>query len=56
MASPTLIKNESARLAALQKYAILDTEPERAFDDLVLLASFICNTPIAMISLVDENR
>ena len=56
MASPTLINNEPARLAALQKYAILDTEPERAFDDLVLLASFICNTPIAMISLIDENR
>lgn len=56
MASPTLIKNEPARLAALQKYAILDSEPERAFDDLVQLASFLCNTPIAMISLVDEDR
>jgi GAF domain-containing protein len=50
------IKNESARVAALQKYAILDTEPERAFDDLVLLASFICNAPIALISLVDQDR
>jgi GAF domain-containing protein len=49
-------KTEAARVAALQKYAILDTEPEQAFDDLVLLASFICNTPIALISLVDENR
>ena len=56
MASPTMIKNEPARLAALQKYAILDSEPEQAFDDLVQLASFICDTPIAMISLVDENR
>ena len=56
MATPTLMKNEAARIAALQKYAILDTEPEQAFDDLVLLASFICNTPIAMISLVDEDR
>jgi GAF domain-containing protein len=44
------------RLAALQKYAILDTEPERAFDDLTLLASFVCKTPIALISLVDEDR
>jgi len=50
------MKDESARIAALQKYAILDTEPEQAFDDLVLLASFICQTPIALISLVDENR
>src|ERR1700746_2605070 len=56
MARPMPIKNEAARSAALQRYAILDTEPEQAFDDLVLLASFICNTPIAMISLVDEDR
>lgn len=56
MATPTLVTNETARVAALQKYAILDTEPEQAFDDLVLLASFICDTPIAAISLIDENR
>src|SRR6516164_5823235 len=56
MATPMPIKNESARVAALQKYAILDTEPERAFDDLVLLATVICNAPIALISLVDQDR
>lgn len=56
MATSVPTKNEGARVAALQKYAILDTEPEQAFDDLVLLASFVCNTPIAMISLVDEHR
>jgi GAF domain-containing protein len=50
------MKNESARTEALHKYAILDTEPEQAFDDFVLLASFICKTPIALISLVDEDR
>jgi GAF domain-containing protein len=48
--------NDAARVAALQKYEILDTEPEKAFDDLVLLASHICKTPIALISLVDEDR
>jgi GAF domain-containing protein len=47
---------DSARVAALEKYAILDTEPEQAFDDLTLLASYVCKTPIAMISLVDEDR
>lgn len=47
---------EVARVAALQKYAILDTDPEQAFDDLTLLASYVCRTPIALISLVDENR
>ena len=48
--------DESARLAALRKYKILDTDPERAFDDLTLLASHICATPIALISLVDAER
>jgi two-component system NtrC family sensor kinase len=56
MATPALVTNEAARIAALQKYAILDTEPEEAFDDLVLLASFVCRTPLAVISLIDENR
>ncbi|HYL65435.1 MAG TPA: GAF domain-containing protein [Candidatus Methylomirabilis sp.] len=56
MATSAPMQNDVARVAALQKYAILDTEPEQAFDDLVLMASFICNTPIALISLVDEDR
>lgn len=53
---PTVDDNETARLAALRQYRILDTEPERAFDDLALLASQICETPIALISLVDADR
>ena len=48
--------SEAARLAALRRYRILDTDPERAFDDLAHLASHICGTPIALISLVDEDR
>jgi len=48
--------NEVERVAALQKYAILDSEPEQGFDDLTLLASYICRTPIALISLIDESR
>jgi hypothetical protein len=48
--------NEAARVSALQKYAILDSEPEQAFDDLTLLASYVCKTSIALISLIDENR
>src|SRR5215475_275569 len=47
---------EAARVAALDRYAILDTEPEQAFDDLVNLASYICKTPMAMLSLVDDRR
>ena len=48
--------NEQERLSALLKYDILDTEPEAAFDSMVHLASYICQTPIAAISLVDEDR
>jgi len=48
--------DEAGRLAALRRYRILDTEPEQAFDDLVQLASQICGTPMALISLVDADR
>ena len=48
--------DERQRLQALRTYRILDTDPEQAFDDLALLASQICGTPIALISLVDEER
>jgi two-component system, NtrC family, sensor kinase len=55
-AQRALQRNDHERVAVLEKYAILDTEPEQAFDDLTLLASFICKTPIALISLIDEDR
>jgi anti-sigma regulatory factor (Ser/Thr protein kinase) len=48
--------DEHARLAALRRYRILDTDPERAFDDLTLLASRVCGTPIALITLIDADR
>jgi anti-sigma regulatory factor (Ser/Thr protein kinase) len=48
--------NEAERHAALRRYRILDTDPEQAFDDLALLASQICGTPIALITLVDADR
>lgn len=48
--------NELERLKALYDYQILDTAPEQAFDDLTTLASAICGTSIALVSLVDRNR
>lgn len=48
--------NEPARLSALHQYNILDTDPEAAFDDLTELAALICDTPIALVSLIDDCR
>jgi GAF domain-containing protein len=48
--------DERERLAALLGYEILDTQPERAFDDLARLAGAVSETPIALVSLVDETR
>jgi PAS domain S-box-containing protein len=56
MIPSTVARNESERLEALRGYEILDTEPEQKFDDLTLLAKFICDTPIALITFVDEDR
>jgi GAF domain-containing protein len=49
-------ENEGARLEALRQYEILDTDPEESFNDLTRLAAYICNTPIALITLIDTHR
>ena len=54
--SPPTSINEEERLAVLRSYNILDTAEEIDFDELTTLASAICQTPIALISLVDSNR
>jgi two-component system, cell cycle response regulator len=48
--------DESERMSALESYGVLDSAPERAYDDIVLLASQICGTPIALMGLVDNER
>ncbi len=48
--------NEKHRLNVLWQYEVLDTVPEEVFDELTELAARICEAPIALISLVDENR
>lgn len=49
-------ENEEARLSALKSYNILDTPPEETFDIIARLASHICKTPVAMVTLVDRHR
>lgn len=48
--------DEEERLKQLKKYKIFDTPPEPIFDDLTFLASYICQTPISLITLLDERR
>lgn len=56
MKIPNLTINESERLEFLKRLNILDSLPEQSFDDLTCLASMICETPIAIITLIDEKR
>lgn len=56
MKTPSLPHNEFNRLEFLKSLNILDSLPEQGFDDLTCLASEICKTPIAIITLVDETR
>lgn len=56
MIEAPLPHDEPERLANLLYYEILDTEAEQAFDDLTALAAKICETPIALVSLVDDER
>jgi len=48
--------DEATRLAVLRDYDVLDTPPEQPLDDLTALAAYICRTPIALITIVDEKR
>ena len=48
--------NEEQRLAELRRYAVLDTPPEKAFDNITELAARIFKVPIATVTLIDEDR
>lgn len=49
-------ENEEERMTALREYSILDTMAEQVYDDITMLASWVCDAPIALISLVDSDR
>jgi hypothetical protein len=50
------VADESARQRALDTYRIVDTLPEQAYDDIVRLATAVCDAPIALVSLIDRDR
>mgnify|MGYP001104967032 CR=1 FL=1 len=56
MEIPKITKNEAERLKSLKGYELLDTLPEQDFEDITKIASEICKTPIALITLIDKDR
>ena len=56
MISGRIPVNETERLAKLRALDILDTVEEEAYDDLTFLAAQICETPISLVSLIDQSR
>src|SRR5262249_33589103 len=48
--------NEQERLASLERYNVLDTPPEPAFDDLTRLTAQLCAAPVSLIALLDSSR
>src|SRR5690606_41887609 len=56
MIKPPLPANEAERLAALQRYRILDTAREQDFEDLVSIARTLCGTSMGAVTLIDRDR
>jgi CheY-like chemotaxis protein len=53
---PHMPNNEAQRLKTLQRYNVLDTAAEQVYDDITRVASVVCETPMALVSLVDADR
>lgn len=48
--------DDTERLQALQRYGILDTPMEPAYDELAEIAGHVCEAPVALVSFVDRDR
>jgi PAS domain-containing protein len=56
MIKPLPHKNEDSRLNLLRSFCVLDSKPDADFENITSIAAQICNTPIALVSLLDEKR
>lgn len=56
MIQATIPANDQARLEALYSYNLLDTLPEKVYNNIIKIAAAICDTPVSLISLVDKER
>lgn len=56
MIAPKIPHNEAIRSKALKSFSILDTFSEKEFNEITLLASIICETPMSLISIIDGDR
>ena len=56
MNTPNLPAKEKERLLALKGYGLMDSKTEKEFDRITELASLVCESPISLITLLDENR
>ncbi len=56
MIKPLKPKNERLRIASLNELKLLDSQPEINYDNIAKLASYICDTPVSLITLISEDR
>ena len=56
MIAPKIPHNEAIRIKTLKSFSILDTFSEKEFNEITLLASIICETPMSLISIIDGDR
>ena len=56
MIAAKIPENERERLKLLKQLCILDTEVEKAYDEITKIASLVCKVPISLVSIVDESR